>query len=259
MLDATTLKFAEETARAAGQLLLTYFQQPIKIYDKGERDVVTEADLAAEAMILGRIKAEYPNDKIHSEESTQDDLQTAERIWLVDPLDGTANFSIGFPHFAVAIALVINQVPEVGCVYVPVLDQCYCAKRGQGAFLNGEKFLCDETVDPSKAMLIFGGASDPAAGAKALVTSVRDILNDLPRVRIYGALAPSICYSANKRGVAGMFANYYPWDIAAAGLIAEEAGNRVTNFAGEHWSIQDRQCLSAPPTIHEYLLKQLVS
>src|SRR5262245_24494299 len=112
-----------------------------RVDKKGVRDLVTAADRAAEALVLARIRAAFPEDAILSEES-HPGQKMAPRLWILDPLDGTTNFVHRLPHFAVSLAFYEEGAPVAGCVYNPLVSECYTAQHGGGAFLNGTRVRC---------------------------------------------------------------------------------------------------------------------
>jgi len=251
------LSFATEVAESAGEVLLHHFFRGTEVRQKGARDVVTAADMEAEARIVEAIHARFPEHKIFSEETRQDSYSETDTVWFIDPLDGTLNFSLGIPIFATSLACMRGGQMEVGVVYAPRLNELFSAARGQGATLNGQSLQIATTPDLNRHTLLFGGAREPLESARQIMHQVTSALEDIAAVRVYGAMAPEICFTASKPNVAAYFANFQPWDIAAAGLIAAEAGNKVTDLAGNPWNVRSASCLSAHPELHEILLSHL--
>ena len=135
------LQFATELARKTGELLLEYFHPAgSETRLKFDHSVVTEADLAADRLVEQAVRETYPQDLLLSEElhpSLSPGQQRA--VWVVDPLDGTTNFSLGLPIWGVSIARVVNGMPETSAIYFPLLDELYSAQAGMGAFWNGKR------------------------------------------------------------------------------------------------------------------------
>src|SRR6187399_281261 len=140
------LNFAIETARDAGQLLLEKFDRNIKVSKKGDINLVTEADLASEALIIERIKSYYPKHSILAEESGNA-VVAGENTWkwIIDPLDGTTNYAHGYPCFCVTIALERNDEIVIGVSFDPTRNELFAAERGRGASLNNKPIRVSET------------------------------------------------------------------------------------------------------------------
>src|SRR3954465_14739755 len=153
------LNFAIETARDAGRLLLEKFGRITTITKKGDINLVTEADLASEALIIERIKSYYPKHAILAEEAGDAVLTVDGEIswkWIIDPLDGTTNYAHGYPCFCVTIALAHEGRMEIGVVYDPIRDEMFAAERGRGASLNSRRISVSGTMNLSAALLCTG-------------------------------------------------------------------------------------------------------
>src|SRR3954468_11543904 len=141
------LNFAIQTARDAGRILIERFGRIKQITNKGEIDLVTEADLAAERFIIERIKSHYPRHAILAEESDASGIKyegSGEFKWIIDPLDGTTNYAHGYPAFCVSVALERAGRVEIGVIHDPVRDETFAAERGEGATLNGRRIHVSE-------------------------------------------------------------------------------------------------------------------
>src|SRR5918912_1739214 len=142
------LNFAIQTARDAGRVLSERFGRVLQVSNKGDIDLVTEADLAAERFIIERIKSYYPRHAILAEEAEASGITHEGRSglkWIIDPLDGTTNYAHGYPCFCVSMALERDGVIELGVVYDPTRDEIFAAERGEGATLNGRRIRVTET------------------------------------------------------------------------------------------------------------------
>ena len=242
---APELEIAIEAALDAGRIQLDRLGRLERIVHKSAKDVVTESDHASEEAILSLIRAAFPSDHVLAEESghssaaggaPQDGSAAAgtvdpnHRIWIVDPLDGTVNYANALPFYCVSIALAVGGRPVVGVVLDPSRGDLYLAHAGAGAFRDGQRVR-----DPAKPRLedVVCHLSLPRRGyvrrEAALVRSIRVARN-------FGSAALALSYTAE-----GRFDAYIQhgglslWDIAAAGLIAEEGGMRVTDVAGGPW------------------------
>src|ERR1051325_1260479 len=153
------LNFAIQTAREAGKVLADKFGRALQVSNKGYIDLVTEADLAAERLIVERIRSYHPRHRILTEESG--DVAEAggpedSHKWIIDPLDGTTNYAHGYPVFCVSIALEHEGSVVVGVVYDPVREELFAAERGEGATLNGRRVRGSETAELNGALLCTG-------------------------------------------------------------------------------------------------------
>ena len=156
MMDLNkALDFALKTVREAGALLRDYYRSGVTVKYKGEIDLITDADHASEVLVLDRIRSAYPACAILSEESGAS-ANSSPYVWIADPLDGTTNFAHGLPIFSVTLALVVDGVIEVGVTYNPIYDELYTARRGQGAYLNGERLHVSVVPALDKALLVTG-------------------------------------------------------------------------------------------------------
>jgi myo-inositol-1(or 4)-monophosphatase len=212
----TDLEFTIQLARRAGELLRSHFSaQGFAARRKADNTVVTEADLAADRLITDAICQAYPSDAIISEEQHTALEGPARPTWVIDPLDGTTNFSLGFPIWGVSIARLLNGQPSLGVVYFPLLDECYSAEHGFGAFYNGLPM----TIPPY----------DPVdqrqhAFACCARTHQRYRVSVPYKYRILGSAAYNLCSVARGSALVSFDTVAKLWDIAAAWLIVEEAG-----------------------------------
>lgn len=227
------LATAVAIAREAGQLLLDGFSQQKNIERKSSAvDWVTQYDKAAEELIFSRLRAEYPNHGFIGEEGT-DDEGTAGYTWYVDPLDGTNNFAHGFPIFCVSIALYEGEKPLLGVLFDPTRGELFTAVSHQGAFLttaNGHKtqlHVSSETELVS-SLLATGFPYDRQTSDDNNVRQVAAFLRAAQGIRRPGSAALDMAYVAAGRLDGYWEFKLYCWDMAAARLIAEEAGGKVT-------------------------------
>jgi myo-inositol-1(or 4)-monophosphatase len=246
-------------------ILLDSYERIERIDYKSKRDVVTDADYASERLVIDAIKVRHPGDAILAEESgehagvVRDDGSRNGRTWVIDPLDGTVNYANGIPFYCVSIGLVVDDRPAVGVVLDPARDDLYTATADGPACLGGEpvvastkEALSDYVV--SLAVIGRGGLSRERRIA--------------PQIRIHrrmGSAALALAYVANGRFDAFVQnGGLSPWDIAAAGLIAERAGAVVTSIAGDAWwnpklTGPRANVVAAPAAQHGALLETLRS
>lgn len=244
MADAQAV--AVEAARNAG-VVLRQMLFHASVREKGPKDLVTDADLAAQAIIEGAIKKSFPKHVFVGEESLgnwRDSCGGDEWTWLVDPLDGTTNYVHQFPCFAVSIGLIKGNQMALGVVYDPMADEMYCARHLGGASLNGQPIRVSECQKLDEAMV---AASFPPNVTKDSpeVQQFLEILVRSQSVRRLGSAALNLCYVANGR-LDGYWANMLkPWDVAAGLLIVEEAGGSVCGIRQQACSIWDGELIAA--------------
>lgn len=222
------LDFAVRLARQAGQLLSSRFLAPDnKTRLKPDHSVVTDADVAADRLIRDAIRDAYPGDLYLSEElqPVLDDLkgETAPPIWVVDPLDGTTNFSLGLPIWGVLLCRLVSGWPEVAALYFPMLGELYTAQRGLGAYWNGEKLRLLSGERKSRQVSFFACCSR---------TFRRYQVNIPFKPRILGSAAYNVCCVARSIAVLSFDVSPKIWDLAGAWLLLEEAGGSIQTYDG---------------------------
>ncbi len=251
---AEALALASRLAREAGRIQLEHLDAVERIDYKTARDVVTEVDHLCEAEILRGIRDAHPHDAILAEESGTHAGAAGEQCWIVDPLDGTVNYANGLPLFCVSIALAVGREPVLGVVYDPTRDELFSAVRGGGARCNGEPVRNPEKERLSDCLVMIGPWRGGAGTADARVAAA------IRAARSVGTAALSLAYVATGRFDAFLQRDTLSlWDVAAAGLIAEEGGATVTAASGGPWFDPDRRSgtigvLAAPPRHHATLL-----
>ena len=260
---ADELAFATDIARQAGAILLASYERVMRIDYKSKRDVVTDADYASERLVIGAIKARYPGDAILAEESGEhagvlrDDGSGNGRTWVIDPLDGTVNYANGIPFYCVSIALVVDDRPTVGVVLDPARDDLYVAAVDGPALLDGEP------ISASTKQALGDYVVSLAVIGRGGLSRERRIASQIRIHRRMGSAALALAYVANARFDAFVQnGGLSPWDVAAAGLIAERAGAIVTDLAGGPWwnpRIRGPRAnvVAAPPAQHGPLLDVL--
>lgn len=252
------MAFIEEVSREAGAVLMQHYGKLTRVDKKGKRDLVTAADRGAEASVLARLRSAFPRDAILSEESLPDQ-RMAPRLWVLDPLDGTTNFVHKIPHFAVSLAFYEGGAPVAGCVFNPLLDECYRASRGGGAFLNGARLACSPQTDLSECLLTTGFHYKLEQMKDNNLQHFVDLALQVRGVRRLGSAALDLCYTAEGRYDGFWELHLAAWDVAAGVLIAREAGCRVSDFAGgDDWLFGGR-VLAANPTLHQKVLDVLTA
>lgn len=267
------LRAAIDAARAAGAIQLERLGRLEQIVHKSAKDVVTEADHLSEEIILATVRAAFPDDPFLAEESghsgsgkgpgpidgagASGPVGVEHRIWIVDPLDGTVNYANALPFFCASVALVVGGRPTVGVVLDPVRDELYSAVAGAGVWRNGEPVHHD-----GKERLV-DTVSHVALPSTRWARRESRLRKAIRVGRVFGSAALALAYLADAR-----FDSYVQvrglslWDIAAAGLIAEEAGATVTDAEGGPWFDLGRRSaasgiVAATPAHHATLLELL--
>jgi myo-inositol-1(or 4)-monophosphatase len=251
---AREYELAVATAREAGALLRSKFGNVRDVRYKGLVDPVTEADAASEALIATRLLSAFPNDRLLAEEGSAAGANAqSERVWIVDPLDGTTNFMHGYPVFCVSIGLHVAGQPQVGVVYDPMRDELFAAACGQGATLNASPLAVSDTRELLRAMLATGFAYDPQRRLEN-IPYFEHFTELTQAVRRDGAAALDIASVA-----AGRFDGYWErgvsvWDVAAATLILTEAGGSVSAYDGGPYDPYSREIVSSNTHLHPAML-----
>lgn len=217
--------FVTQTARKAGELLLTARQIEFKVGFKGGnlRDVVTSTDREVNDLLLAEIKKVFPADGIYSEEGGN--VDGGARVWTVDPIDGSSNFSRGIPHYAVVLGLIENKTPVVGAVYNPVTNELFSFQKGNGVFLNNQPIRVSDVSELSKAQAVFSPGSRKPELWDWAATSYRRLLEHTLKRGMYGSSSLDICFIASGRADVGVFGTLSTLDIAPAlGILCEAGG-----------------------------------
>jgi myo-inositol-1(or 4)-monophosphatase len=254
------LNFVIQTAREAGGVLIDRLGRA-KISSKGDIDLVTEADLAAEKLIIDRINSHYPRHAILAEESGASEeiaVGKSDWKWIIDPLDGTTNYAHGYPCFCVSIAVERAGAIEIGVVYDPSRDEMFAAERGQGATLNDRPMRVSTVDDLNNAMLCTGFPYN----VRERPNFARDFVNftmTAQAVRRDGSAALDLAYLA-----CGRFDGFWEdglnaWDVAAGVLLIEEAGGRVTDDRGDPLDIYTPKVVATNDRVHDAMIRILNS
>lgn len=240
------LELTENLAREAGAYLLkTYQSGNIRVDNREPHDVKLEADRGSENIIIQRLREERPKDGIISEECGANET-TKEGVWIIDPLDGTVNFSHGHPHFCVSIGWCRNGEVEIGAVFDPVRDELFSATRNGGAFCNGMRISTASTPKLDQAMLAVGYGKLP--GQESL-RQMEKLADRVQKMRISGSAALDLAYLACGRLDGYCENRIYVWDLAAGLLIARQAG--AIGYMWPDDELWRRSCLAATPALAE--------
>jgi len=245
-------------AREAGSLLMDYFWQHVKIEYKGDVDLVTVADRKSEALILERIRSQFPTHDVMGEEGTR--IETGgEYKWYVDPLDGTTNFAHGYPVFCVSLAVERQGQRVAGVIYDPTRDEMFSAERGSGARLDekthSKAIHVSGTANLAECLVATGFPSHKRH-KNPNIYFYHQITLRTHGVRRAGSAALDLCNVASGRFDGFWEFNLNPWDTAAGVLMVEEAGGKVTNFSGGEFQIASHETLASNGLVHAALLHE---
>ncbi|MDJ0849814.1 MAG: inositol monophosphatase family protein [Myxococcota bacterium] len=252
------LELARRLARDAGKLQRERYETRIEIRTKSTAiDLVTEVDHACEELVVGGIQRERPRDAILAEEGRGDTSDDAAWRWVIDPLDGTVNYAHGYPRFCVSIGVEHEGVRTVGVVYDPLLDEEYCAVRGEGATLGGRPLQVSQREALGDALIATGFAYDVRKSDRDNVDHFGTVLKHVRALRRDGSAALDLCYVAAGRLDGYWELRLHPWDVAAGLLIVEEAGGRTSDLRGDAAPASGQEVLATNGRIHEPLLALL--
>jgi len=252
-----TLSDLERLAHQAGEILRLGYEQEHQVDYKGAIDLVTEIDHQSEELVLAEIQRLFPGHQIVSEEIGLVPGRSGDQ-WFVDPLDGTVNYAHGVPYFSVSIAYAHAGVVTLGAVYDPMRDELFAAERGRGASLNGRSIRVSQVTELQRSLLVTGFPYDSWSTIKNNLEYYSRFVKLTQGVRRLGSAALDLSYVA-----AGRLEGYWelsikPWDVAAGGLIASEAGAMVTNLAGQaDYITPPCSMLAAPPSLHAKMMAVL--
>lgn len=243
----------EKALIEAGSLLKRSFTGPLKISYKGPVSLVTQVDKQAERLIIGIIKKRFPHHSILAEES--EPSGTSNCKWIIDPIDGTSNFAHKLPIACVSIAFEENGVVQLGGIWNPFYNEWFWAEHGKGASLNGKKIRVSKTKTLKDSLLVTGFPYDRRKRARYYLDFMQAFMMKTQGIRRLGSAALDTCYVAS-----GRFDGYWEfklkaWDIAAAALVAKEAGAKLTDFSGKPMSIYGIQTLVSNGHIHNQMLR----
>jgi myo-inositol-1(or 4)-monophosphatase len=250
------LTFARKTALNAGKILSDGFNKGKDIKYKGIIDPITKFDLSSEKYIINQIIENFPSHSILTEEGSDVDNNSPFR-WIIDPLDGTVNYTHRFPVYSVSIALQYNNKSIIGVVYDPEKDEMFSAALGKGAFLNSKKISVSKEKNLKRSLLATGFAYNINSARKNNLGIFARMMKQSQAVRRLGSAALDLCWMAHGR-LDGFWEYYlHPWDTAAAIIIIEEAGGKISRINGDNYSIFDNNILASNKLIHNQMIKAL--
>ncbi len=255
------VNIAVRAARAAGDVIARSIDRldRVQVETKGRHDFVSDIDRRAEEVILYTLTKAYPNHAVVAEESGRHfkGKGPAEYTWIVDPLDGTANFLHGFPHFAVSIALQRENRLEAAVVYDPIRQELFTAHRGSGAQLDGRRVRVPKRSGLPGALIGTGFPFKKPAYMPAYLGMFQAVAEHAEDMRRAGSAALDLAYVAAGRMDGFFELGLKPWDIAAGALLVTEAGGMVSDFAGKEGYLESGHIIAGAPKVHGDLVRTL--
>lgn len=238
-----------EAVRRGGAILAEKFKQPRTIERKGSIDLVTDADKASEAAVLGFLRARFPQAAIVAEESGEHAATGSELRFWIDPLDGTTNYAHGIPHFSVTVGVADGRGLVAGAILDPLRGELFTAVRGGGAFLGGARLSVSRCPSLRDALLVTGFAYDSHVNNAYALKVFGEFTARSQSIRRLGSAALDLAYVAAGRFDGFWEERLHAWDIAAGILMVREAGGTVTDLSGADRMLESGDILAAPPAV----------
>ena len=253
----TFRQVAFRAARLAGRSLLRNYDKlkSSDIRKKSKHDLVTKADMEANRLIIKTIKQKFTQHDFLSEETGSEDNPDIYK-WVIDPLDGTTNYTIHNPLFCVAITLVYKKDILLSVVYAPYLEEFYYAEKGKGAFLNSKKIHVSATRSLANSIILLGRSHRHESHVN-LVSAQKKLKPKVLNMRILGSGSLDLAYVASGRAEACLLIppKIHLWDSLAGILLIREAGGKVTDFRGREWDFKSDGVFASNKIIHRRLFK----
>lgn len=253
------LQFLLEIVLKAGEILKRYYGGLFEINHKGTIDLVTTADIEVEKYIKETLSQKFPEIPFIGEEGSSIPSEPPDDFYfLLDPLDGTTNFAHGLPWFAISLALMKRYEPEIGIIYNPITGECFHAKRGEGAFLNGMPIKVSKRERLIDCLLATGfPVSKIMEKPKHFLIPFEDFMVRTRGVRRFGAASLDLAYVACGRYDGFYEAYLKPWDTASGILLVREAGGKITDYLGNPFHPFMDTIVASNGLIHEEMLEIL--
>lgn len=251
-MDLNNLLYeTQSTVRKAGEILLSYYRTRMRVEHKYHGGLVTEADLASEKFLKNELSQLLPEAAFWAEESGKSG--ESEYHWVIDPLDGTTNFAHGLPYFCISVALTHKNQPILGVTYQPLLQECYTAYKGGGAFCNDFPITVSQVKSVADSMIVVGLPYVKSEYYRELLQEFKKVALKSFAVRHFGAAALDLAYVAAGRMDAVFFEKLGWWDVAAGIILVQEAGGIITDFNGKDILPDFVSCLATSQRLYHPL------
>jgi len=247
------LEVAAEAARKAGEILKAHFRTESRVQYKGRANIVTDVDLQSEQSLKSLLQAEYPDHSILSEESPAI-TGSSSYTWILDPLDGTNNYSFGIPFFCIVIALASGEDVLLGIVYDPLRDEMFSAQKGKGAYLNNSPIHVTRKTKVQDSLVGLDLGYVAENGKKSL-EFIAALWPNMYAYRMMGSAALGMAYTACGRLDLYFHLLLYPWELACGSLFVTEAGGVATDLEGKPLKIGQGSVIASNKAVHADFLR----
>lgn len=246
------IETAIEAAKKGGEVALKYFETELEHEIKDDKSFVTKADKETETAILGVLKSKFPEHSFLAEE-TGESGSKSEYMWVIDPIDGTADFVNGLPIWAISIGLVKNGEVILAVVYNPLINLLLHAEKGKGLWRNGVR-LHVSAQGKDEAMISVGGGKVPRYKEK-LAALFRESPKFIKSFRYLGSAALELAIVARGGTEAFISIGLSKWDYAAGTLLIQEGGGKITDFKGNPWNLEENYFIASNGVVHNKIIE----
>ncbi|MFC1513924.1 inositol monophosphatase family protein [candidate division KSB1 bacterium] len=250
-------KVACYAAEEAGKILMNGLKKRVSIEYKGRIDLVTNVDKESQECILSILQNHFPNHDYLAEEEENHQTNNSEFLWVIDPLDGTTNYSHGYNCFSISIALLYNNEIILGIVYDPWSNELFHALHEKGAYLNNAPIKVSEESVLERSLLVTGFPYDIKESSITNLGLFNHLIMKAQAVRRDGSAALDLAYLAAGRFDGFWELKLHPWDVAAGALIVREAGGIISDFAGNEFDIKSFDVLATNEKIHKHMIRAI--
>lgn len=254
-----TEKQVLELALESGKILKKYFKSGnFAVKNKRGIDFTTQADEEVDKFIRENLAQKFPQVKILTEETAKKDyskLVNEENLWVIDPLDGTTNFSRGRPHFGISIAFVSKGFPRLAIVYLPMQDEIFTATNRSKTLLNGKEIRVSKTNKLQSAWIESGFSWDMQKRAEFSEKWIPPLTQHVRAFTMSGSAVFDMAKVAQGQIDAFIYCGIKPWDQAATGLFIQQAGGIITASDGKPWNVFEEDILATNGSIHKQILE----
>ncbi len=247
-------KVALTAIKRAGKFLLKEYKDfnRADIKFKSHHEIITKNDLLSEEIIIKEIKNNFSDHRILSEERGRIE-DFSKYLWIIDPIDGTTNFSMHNPLWSISIAVAYEDEVILGAIYAPFIDELFISEKGKGSVLNGEKINVSK-IGNDKVLNTFCHSTNEKDIKRAIKYFSYQKINGLD-CRQLGSAAIELAYVACGRIESIMIPGANSWDVAAGALLVREAGGKVTDFLGKEWNLESKDILASNKIVHKDILE----